>query len=138
MLWQLYPDSPAAAAGLVRGDIITSCDGAEVKSAQDIMARIASTQPGTQIKLVGLRRGTGGFEATIIVRQRPRIFDMEASVTVRRFADRTQLQSAIEERLQAVLAQTSSDRPVVMLSGGSTPIPAYLNLATRPLKPRRN
>jgi 6-phosphogluconolactonase len=60
---------------------------------------------------------------------------MEASVTVRRFADRTQLQSAIEERLQAVLAQTSSDRPVVMLSGGSTPIPAYLNLATRPLKP---
>jgi Do/DeqQ family serine protease len=71
VLWQMYPDSPALAAGLLRGDIITGFDGAEVKSSQDIMARIASTQPGTRIKLVGLR-GRGSFEATITVRQRPK------------------------------------------------------------------
>jgi len=71
VLWQLYPDSPALAAGLLRGDIITGFDGAEVKSSQDILARIASTQPGTKIKLVGLRdRAT--FEVTITVRQRPK------------------------------------------------------------------
>jgi serine protease DegS len=70
VLWQLYPNSPAVAAGLARGDLITGFDGAEVKSSQDIMARIASTQPGSKIKLVGLR-GHTGFEVTITVRQRP-------------------------------------------------------------------
>jgi 6-phosphogluconolactonase len=60
---------------------------------------------------------------------------MEASLTLRRFADRMQLQSAIEDRLQQVLTDASGEPPVVMLSGGSTPIPAYLNLATRALTP---
>jgi 6-phosphogluconolactonase len=58
-----------------------------------------------------------------------------ASLTVRRFADRAQLQSAVEDRLQQVLTGAAGDRPAVMLSGGSTPIPAYLELATRQLKP---
>jgi serine protease DegS len=71
VLWNLYPDSPAVAAGLARGDIITGLDGTEVKSSQDIMARIASTQPGTRIKLTGLR-DRAGFETTITVRQRPK------------------------------------------------------------------
>ncbi|HEV2702679.1 MAG TPA: 6-phosphogluconolactonase [Steroidobacteraceae bacterium] len=59
---------------------------------------------------------------------------MEASLTLRRFADRASLQSAIEARLLEVLT-AAGDPPVVMLSGGSTPIPAYLNLATRAPKP---
>jgi serine protease DegS len=75
-LWKLYPDSPAVAAGLAPGDIITGFDGAEVKSSQDIMARIASAQPGTKIKLSGLRGrvaiGVSRFEATVTVRQRPK------------------------------------------------------------------
>jgi serine protease DegS len=71
VLWQLYQDSPAVAAGLARGDIITRIDGAEVKSSQDLMARIASTQPGTKIRLVGLR-GRASIEATVTVRQRPK------------------------------------------------------------------
>ncbi|MGC1458790.1 MAG: 6-phosphogluconolactonase [Steroidobacteraceae bacterium] len=60
---------------------------------------------------------------------------MEASLTLRRFADRMQLQLAIEERLQQVLTDAAGAPPAVMLSGGSTPIPAYLNLATRALTP---
>jgi 6-phosphogluconolactonase len=59
----------------------------------------------------------------------------EASLTLRRFADRGQLQAAIEERLQQVLTAAGGAAPVVMLSGGSTPIPAYLQLATRGLVP---
>jgi 6-phosphogluconolactonase len=60
---------------------------------------------------------------------------MEATLTLRRFADRVELQWAIEERLQQVLTLAAGEPPVVMLSGGSTPIPAYLNLATRALTP---
>lgn len=60
---------------------------------------------------------------------------MQASLTLRRFADRAPLQLAIEARLQQVLTAAASEPPVVMLSGGSTPIPAYLNLATRGLTP---
>lgn len=60
---------------------------------------------------------------------------MDASVNLRRFANRAQLQAAIEDRLQQVLTDTAGEAPVVMLSGGSTPIPAYLNLAARALRP---
>ena len=59
----------------------------------------------------------------------------EARLTLRRFADRGQLQAAVEERLARVLTDPGIDRPAVMLSGGSTPIPAYLELATRRLTP---
>ena len=61
--------------------------------------------------------------------------ESKATVTLKRFADRAQLQSAVEERLQQVLAGTGVEHPAVMLSGGSTPIPAYLELATRHLTP---
>jgi 6-phosphogluconolactonase len=59
----------------------------------------------------------------------------QATVTLKRFADRAQLQSAVEDRLQQVLVGAGLDRPAVMLSGGSTPIPAYAQLATRHLAP---
>jgi 6-phosphogluconolactonase len=67
--------------------------------------------------------------------QQPPPGPSQASLTLRRFADRAQLQSAVEERLQQVLTGAGGDHPAVMLSGGSTPIPAYLQLATRKLTP---
>ncbi len=67
----LYVDSPALAAGLRPGDILTSFDGAGVTSAQDILAHIASTQPGATIHIAGIR-GRAAFQAAITVRQRPR------------------------------------------------------------------
>src|SRR5580692_6974144 len=59
----------------------------------------------------------------------------EASLKLLRFADRAQLQAAVEDRLQQVLVTPTTDPPVVMLSGGTTPIPAYLELAKRGLTP---
>jgi S1-C subfamily serine protease len=56
---------------MLPGDIITGFDGSEVKSSQDVLARIASTTPGTRIKLVGVR-GRARFESNITVRQRPK------------------------------------------------------------------
>jgi 6-phosphogluconolactonase len=59
----------------------------------------------------------------------------QASLKLLRFADRAQLQSAVEERLQQVLVTPTAAPPAVMLSGGTTPIPAYLELAKRGLTP---
>jgi serine protease DegS len=71
VLADLFLGSPAAEAGLLPGDILTSVDGKAVTSSQDLLARIASTQPGATIKVAGLR-GRSGFQATLSVRQRPR------------------------------------------------------------------
>ena len=71
VVWQMVPDSPAVAAGLLRGDIITGCDGAEVRSSQDILARIASTPPGSKVKLA-IVRGRASLTVSVTVRQRPR------------------------------------------------------------------
>jgi Do/DeqQ family serine protease len=71
LLVDLYLNSPALEAGLQPGDVITTFDGATVKSSQDILAHVASTQPGATVKVTGLRdRAT--FHANITVRQRPR------------------------------------------------------------------
>jgi 6-phosphogluconolactonase len=59
----------------------------------------------------------------------------ETSLKLLRFADRAQLQSAVEERLQQALVTPTADAPAIMLSGGTTPIPAYLELAKRGLTP---
>jgi serine protease DegS len=49
---RLYPGSPADEAGLLRGDMIHSVDGQEVKSAQDLRVRIARRPPGSRVRLV--------------------------------------------------------------------------------------
>ena len=67
----LYLNSPALEAGLQPGDVITAFDGASVKSSQDILAHIASTQPGATVKVTGMR-DRSAFKTTITVRQRPR------------------------------------------------------------------
>jgi S1-C subfamily serine protease len=71
LLVDLYLNSPALEAGLQPGDVITAFDGASVKSSQDILAHIASTQPGATVKVTGMR-DRSAFKTTITVRQRPR------------------------------------------------------------------
>jgi serine peptidase DegS len=71
VLVRLYPQSPAVAAGLVAGDIITGLDGKTVKSSQDLLVHISSTPPGATIRLVGVR-GRAMFQSTITVGQRPK------------------------------------------------------------------
>ena len=51
-------------------------------------------------------------------------------LATRRFASRTALESALEERLAGAIAAPSA--PALMLSGGSTPLPAYRALGARP------
>ena len=56
-------------------------------------------------------------------------------IDVRRFATRSELDTALADRLEQAIRATAgksgSGAPVIMLSGGHTPIPAYRELARR-------
>jgi serine protease Do len=51
------PNSPAAKAGIMAGDVITAVDGKDVKDSRDLARRIASTAPGTSVNLAVLHNG---------------------------------------------------------------------------------
>jgi len=51
------PDSPAAKAGIKRGDVILKVNGQPVESANDLRLRISQTPPGTDVKLEISRDG---------------------------------------------------------------------------------
>lgn len=57
LVGQVEPDTPAAKAGLRRGDVILSLDGQPVNSANDLRLRISQTAPGTAVKLGVSRDG---------------------------------------------------------------------------------
>jgi serine peptidase DegS len=68
---QMYEASPALQAGIRPGDLLTAIDGNPIHGAQDTMAHIASTAPGTFMTLRGLR-GSDGFRVRLKVGERPR------------------------------------------------------------------
>jgi len=49
---QVHPGSPASAQGVARGDVITAVNGTRLRSAQDLMARVAMLKPGQGVRLV--------------------------------------------------------------------------------------
>jgi serine protease DegS len=67
----LYQQSPALAAGIRPGDLVATIDGQPVHSAQEAMAKIASSTPGVPMTLRGLR-GHESFVAKLKVAERPR------------------------------------------------------------------
>jgi serine protease DegS len=68
---RLDGNSPAAAAGLMLGDMIEAVDGQDVMSAQDVRARIADHKPGSKVR-VAVDRGTRRIEVEIPVVEAPR------------------------------------------------------------------
>ena len=65
--------SPAEQAGLKIGDTITSVDGREVKTGDDLVADIASRKPGSKAKLAFVRNGKKE-EATVTIADRSKLF----------------------------------------------------------------
>jgi len=70
------PDSQSAAAkaGLQIGDVITEFNGQKVQSAQDLIAKIASTKPEESVNLIYLRENGANMErktAIIKLAERP-------------------------------------------------------------------
>jgi Do/DeqQ family serine protease len=67
----LYVGSPAQAAGLRPGDIVLAVGGAEVGSAQEVLARVAQARPGSKVALK-VQRGREVSEVPVEVTERPR------------------------------------------------------------------
>jgi len=56
----LRDDSPAAAAGLASGDIVTEINGERVRNRRDLIRRIGSFPAGSVVRLTYVREGTPG------------------------------------------------------------------------------
>jgi serine protease Do len=54
---EVQPDSPAAAAKLMQGDVITAYDGKQIKDPRDLARAVADTHSGTKAKLTIWRSG---------------------------------------------------------------------------------
>ena len=67
--------SPAYDAGIRPGDLITRIDGEAVKSAQEVVSRVAALKPGANVTIEG-RHGAETFKYTLKVIERP-IRDMQ-------------------------------------------------------------
>ena len=76
LIANLYVGSPAQAAGLQPGDLLLAVNGAEVRSAQDALARLAQSKPGGSVKLLVLRGKTSGT-VQVKVTERPRARNTE-------------------------------------------------------------
>ena len=62
--------SPADTAGIRPNDLITRLDGVDVRSAQDLVSRLAALKPGADVQLEG-RRGQNQFKSKLKVVERP-------------------------------------------------------------------
>ena len=67
----LYVGSPGQQAGLQPGDLLLAVDGTALNSAQDALARIANTKPGSVLTIKVLR-GRRNLELKAHVSERPR------------------------------------------------------------------
>jgi putative serine protease PepD len=63
---QVQPNSPAAAAGLAAGEVVTKVGDARVENFSDLIARIGSYAPNQQVTLT-VTDGNGGNERTVNV-----------------------------------------------------------------------
>ena len=54
---EVQPDSPAAKAGIVSGDVVVTVDGQEISDGADLAARIGAMAPGTAAEIGILRNG---------------------------------------------------------------------------------
>lgn len=57
LIGDVEPNSPAAKAGLQRGDVITELNGEPITGANDLRLKVATLAPGTTVRLKVLRNG---------------------------------------------------------------------------------
>ena len=70
VITNMYRTSPAVAAQLRIGDIVTAIDGKAVRSARDTLSQIAAKKPGVNVTL-HLLRGRSELDSKVNVTERP-------------------------------------------------------------------
>ncbi|MCU9847929.1 Do family serine endopeptidase [Defluviimonas sp. WL0024] len=70
LITDVTADTPAAKAGLTRGDIVLSVNGTAVKEPRDLTRMIATDAPGTEVKL-GLLRAGKPLDTSVTLGTRP-------------------------------------------------------------------
>jgi len=70
LLAEVYPDGPAAAADLRQGDVILEMNGEPVYSQRQALLISASTVPGNEVAVTGMRAGQR-FSTTVTAGERP-------------------------------------------------------------------
>ena len=75
----VQPNSPAADAGLKRGDVITELNGQPVTSSNDLKLKIGELRPGTTVHLKVVRNGTPQ-DITMKLGEEPKTGQQEAGV----------------------------------------------------------
>jgi serine protease Do len=70
LIGSMVPAGPAAKAGLVPGDIITSVGGKAIADARTFQRRVGETEPGTPLKVALMRKGQA-LQSSIVVGARP-------------------------------------------------------------------
>lgn len=70
LITNVTADTPAAKAGLTRGDVVLSVDGIQVKDPRELTRMIATEAPGSNVTL-GLLRAGKSLEATVTLGTRP-------------------------------------------------------------------
>lgn len=67
-------ESPAADAGIEKGDVIIEFDGAKITDSEDLIAAVRRTKPGTEVSIVVMRGSQRKIlKATIERRREPRV-----------------------------------------------------------------
>ena len=77
VIMNVEPGSPAEKAGLKGGDVITSVNGSQVKSGNDLVNPIASAPIGSKVKLTYVR-DRSQKETTAVVEDRTHVFPTQA------------------------------------------------------------
>jgi len=77
VLSAVYPDTPAAKAGLQAGDVLTQINGQPITESDALVRDIGTHHPGEKVRIAYLRGGKPG-EATVTLAERPAEDDLRA------------------------------------------------------------
>lgn len=114
LVTHVYPDSAAAKAGLLEGDVVIAVDGKPVRKAQDLPYYIGQKMPGDKAKLKVVRNGEERNVEAILTDGAGRVVSIDAGrneLGIRVQALRDELQEAYGIRNGVVVSEVMEQSP---------------------------